>query len=270
MTASEVRTATAFRHPGAVTANSTVRTATFRDPALLLWGVAAACWMAILLLSVSAGAHPADHHHGLGHGALPSVAGIGAFAVTWMVMVGAMMLPTTVPMMRLVVAVTSRVPHARRIWTALGLSYLALWLGFGLAGLAAFSGVHAVVQRWPWLDDNSRLILAATLAGAAAFQFSGLKDRCLTACRDPISILRQHDERGAGAWRLGCRHGLNCLGCCSALMLLTFGAAAGSLVVMALLAAVMVAEATTRWGRRLVTPMGAVLLVAAVAVVLQI
>lgn len=69
---------------------------------------------------------------------------------------------------------------------------------------------------------------------------------------------------------VGWRHGLNCLGCCWALMLLTFGAGLGSLVVMALLTAVTVAETTTRWGRRLVTPVGAVLLVAAVAVVLQI
>jgi predicted metal-binding membrane protein len=269
MTASEVRTATAFRPSGELTANSTATTAAFRDPAPLLWGVAAACWTAILLLTEFGGTHPAGHHHGLGRTALPSVAGIGAFVLTWTVMVGAMMLPTTVPMSRLVVAVTSRVPHPRRARTVLGVSYLAGWLGFGLAGLAAFLGVQAVVQRWPWLDGNSRLILAATLAGAGAFQFSGLKHRCLTACRDPISMLRHHDERRAGVWWLGFRHGLNCLGCCWALMLLTFGAGAGSLIVMALLTAVMVTENTARWGRRLVTPVGAVLLVAAVAVVLQ-
>lgn len=265
MTASEVRTVTAVHRHGCHHGHA----AAFRDPAPLLLGVAAACWTAMLLLSVFAGAHPAGHHDGPGHSSLPSVAGIGAFAVTWTVMVGAMMLPTTVPMSRLVVAVTSRVPHPRRIRAVLGLSYLAVWLGFGLAGLAAFLGVRAGVQRWPWLDDNSRLILAAILAGAGAFQFSGLKDRCLAACRDPISMLRRHDEHGAGVWRLGWQHAFNCLGCCWALMLLVFGAGFGSLVVMVLLTAVMVAEKTTRWGRRLVTPVGAVLLVAAVAVVVQ-
>jgi len=258
-----------LRPPGELTANSTARTAAFRDPAPLLWGVAAACWTAILLLTVFGGTHSAGHHHGLGHTARPSVAGVGAFVSTWTVMVGAMMLPTTVRMSRQVAAVTSRVPRPRRARTVLGVSYLAVWLGLGLACLAASLGVHAVVQRWPWLDDNSRLILAATLAGAGAFQFSGLKDRCLTACRDPISMLPRHDERGAGVWRLGWRHGMNWLGCCWALMLLMFGAGVGSLVVMVLLTAVMVAESTTRWGRRLVTPVGAVLLVAAVAVVLQ-
>jgi predicted metal-binding membrane protein len=148
-------------------------------------------------------------------------------------------------------------------------SYLAVWLGFGLAGLAGSVGLHALLQRWPWLDGQSRLILAATLAGVGAFQFSRLKGRCLTACRDPLNMLRQHDERGGSVWRLGRQHALNCLGCCWALMLLMLGAGAGSLVVMMLLATVMVAENTTRWGTRLVTPVGAMLLVAAVAVVLQ-
>lgn len=68
---------------------------------------------------------------------------------------------------------------------------------------------------------------------------------------------------------MGWQHALNCLGCCWALMLLMVGAEVGGLVVMALLTAVIVAETTTRWGNRLVTPVGAVLLVAAVAVVLQ-
>ena len=82
-------------------------------------------------------------------------------------------------------------------------------------------------------------------------------------------MLRRHDERGAGVGRLGWQHALNCLGCCWALMLLMLGAGVGRLVVMVLLTAVMVGENTTRWGTRLVTPVGAVLLVAAVAVVLQ-
>jgi predicted metal-binding membrane protein len=177
-----------------------------------------------------------------------------------------MMLPTTVPMARLVAVVSARAPHPGRMRGALAASYLAVWSGFGLVALLVDTRVHAAVDRWPWLDQHAGLILAATLALAGAFQFSRLKDRCLTACRDPLGMLWRYYGRGPGrAWRLGLRHALSCLGCCWALMLLLFGMGVGSLAWMLLLTAVMVAEKTTHWGRRLTAPVGAGLLAAAAA-----
>lgn len=108
-------------------------------------------------------------------------------------------------------------PQPGRARSALLLSYLAVWARFGAVALAADTSVHATVDHWPWLDNHSGLILAATLALVGAFQFSSLKDRCLTACRDPLSMLWLHYRRGARAWRLGWHHALNCLGCCWAL-----------------------------------------------------
>lgn len=258
------------REDGAVTANLGGRSSVaVRDPAPLLWGFATACWTAALLLSLVGGAHVAGHHHAVGRGSLPGAAQVGGFLLTWTVMVGAMMLPTTVPASRHLVVASARTPHPGHARAVFAVLYLVVWLGFGLAGLAADLGVGAAVQRWPWLDGDSRLMFAAVVAGAGAFQFSRLKDRCLTACRDPVRMLGRDDRREAGVWRLGWHHALNCLGCCGALMLLMLGAGVASLVVMVLLTAVMVAETTTRWGKRLVTPVGAALLVAAVAVVLS-
>jgi predicted metal-binding membrane protein len=170
-----------------------------------------------------------------------------------------MVSPTTVPMARLVAVVSARIPHPGRRRGALTASYLAVWSGFGLVALLVDTRVHAAVDRWPWLDQHAGLVLAATLALAGAFQFSRLKDRCLTACRDPFSMLWRHYGRGAlQAWRPGIRPALNCLGCCWALMLLMFGRAPAAW--MMLLTAVMVAEKTTRWSRRLSAPVGVGLL----------
>ena len=235
-----------------------------RDPAVPLWTVAALCWIAAVTLAVAGGDELGHHDVVIEHSELPWAVRIGAYLSIWTVMIGAMMLPTTVPMARLVTAVSARTPDAGPVRTALAVAYLAVWAAFGIVALAGDAGVHAAVDRWPWLHEHPGLILAATLGLAGGFQFSALKDRCLSACRDPLSMLWRHYRRGPlGAWRLGLRHALSCLGCCWALMLLMFGTGVGSLAWMLLLTAIMVAEKTTRWGRRLSAPAGAVLLVAA-------
>jgi predicted metal-binding membrane protein len=54
-------------------------------------------------------------------------------------------------------------------------------------------------------------------------QFTALEDRCLDECRHPAVLLLSHYRRGApAALKLGARHGLFCLGCCWALMLVMF------------------------------------------------
>jgi predicted metal-binding membrane protein len=231
-----------------------------RDPAPMLWAIAILCWTASVVLAVG------DLHH-LHHGAdasvgIPDPGQVGAYAAIWVVMVGAMMLPTTVPMARLVASVSARVAAPGAILTTLYASYLVVWSGFGVLALAGDVGVRAAADRWAWLGGHRGLILAAALTLAGGFQFTRLKDRCLTACRDPMSMLWLHYRRGvAGGWRLGTRHALNCLGCCWALMLLLFGTGVGSLVWMLGLTAVMVAEKTARSGARLSAPVGAILLV---------
>ena len=135
--------------------------------------------------------------------------------------------------------------------------------GIPPSALAFDTTIHLLVHSWPWLAAHTGLILAGTLALVGAYQLSPMKDRCLTACRDPFGFLWQHYRRGVrGALRLGARHALWCTGCCWALMLLMFATGVGSLAWMLGLTGVMVAEKTTRWGARLVVPVGIALLVA--------
>lgn len=238
-----------------------------RRPARVIWAVAALCWSATVA-AVLLGADGYGHHDAvLAESGVPWYWRLPAFAAAWLVMVGAMMLPTTVPMLEAFWAVTRRAPRPAAARTGMVVPYLAVWLGFSGAALAADAAVHAAVDRWGWLATRPGLVLGATLVLAGGFQFSNLKKACLTACRSPVEVLWRHYRRtAAGAWALGVRHALLCLGCCWALMLVMFATGTGSLAWMLLLTAVMVAEKTTRPGARLATPVGVALIGGGLAV----
>jgi predicted metal-binding membrane protein len=76
-------------------------------------------------------------------------------------------------------------------------------------------------------------------------------------CRHPAGYLLRYYRRGtSAAFRLGAGHGVFCVGCCWALLLVAFAAGVANLWWMAALTAVMVFERTGRGGRRGVRPIG--------------
>src|SRR3954447_13337107 len=240
-----------------------------RDPAVGLWAVAGVCWAITFGLTVAGGSTAAHHDHVLEHDEHPWALRIGLFLAVWVVMLGAMMLPTLVPLARLFGPVSARSGHPRSARAGLYGGYLLVWVACAPLALLFDSGIHLVVHSWPWLGQREGLILAGALLAAGAYQLSPLKDRCLTACRDPFGFLWQHYRRGlSGGVRLGVMHGRWCLGCCWALMLVMFATGVGSLAWMLGLTGVMVAEKTTRWGARLVVPIGVVLLLAGLTLAL--
>ena len=86
---------------------------------------------------------------------------------------------------------------------------------------------------------------AAVVALAGLFQFSRLKDFCLERCRAPLGFILRRWRGPAphrAALAIGLDHGLYCVGCCWALMLLMFVTGTASLGWMLLLATVMAAE----------------------------
>jgi predicted metal-binding membrane protein len=51
------------------------------------------------------------------------------------------------------------------------------------------------------------------------------KQACLSSCRSPLAFVQRHggfQPAARGSVRLGVLHGLDCIGCCWALMLLLF------------------------------------------------
>jgi len=176
--------------------------------------------------------------------------------------VAAMMLPSSLPLIWLFEAASRSQEHVVRVRRAFLAGYAAVWTGFGALAFLGDDGVHHTVDAVPWLSERPWLIGGSVLALAGAFQFSDLKDRCLSKCRHPAPYLLAHYRRGAGAaFRLGSGHGIFCLGCCWALMLVMFAAGVAVLWWMAALTAVMVYEKTGRHGRAL-TPVVGIALVA--------
>jgi predicted metal-binding membrane protein len=183
------------------------------------------------------------------------------FCLAWQVMVIAMMLPSALPMLRLFRAASASAPRSGAALAAFIAGYLSLWGGFGAVALLQDVGIHRLVDRTPWLAAHPWLILGAALALAGGFQFSSLKERCLSVCRHPAAYLLRHYRRGVpGGFRLGWGHGIFCLGCCWALMLLMFAEGVANLTWMAALTTVMVYEKAGRRGDRVAPLVGFALL----------
>jgi predicted metal-binding membrane protein len=230
-----------------------------RDPAVAIHVAAAVCWAATAALAV-AGVPGGCHDAAAGtRGSEPSWP--LAFAL-WLLMVGAMMLPTVVPLARLFTRVTAGVGSPRAVRLTFLAGYLAVWSGFAALAMLGDGAVDRLVG-----GARTERVLAAALLVAGLYQLSRAKHACLSACRSPWAFLWQHYGRGLrGGWTLGLRHGLFCLGCCWALMLVMVAAGTASLLWMLALTGAMVVEKTARRGARLVVPLGVALVLAGAAV----
>ena len=239
-----------------------------RVPLAVAMAIAGAWILAVV--AQTSGSNELLHHDSLIHSDLPSWGALALFLVAWQTMIAAMMLPSSLPLLRLFAAASANQPRPQAVvWAFIG-GYALVWTTFGALAFTGDFVVHQAVHDVPWLRDHPWLIAAGVLLGAGAFQFSELKDRCLEKCRHPAAFLLRHYDRGVGAgFRLGRGHGMFCLGCCWALMLVTFAAGVANLWWMAALTALMVYEKTGDGGRRSVPVTGIVLLAWGVLVALH-
>jgi predicted metal-binding membrane protein len=236
-------------------------------PRPILVGIAAA-WAAAIAAQLAGAAALVHHDSLLAGGGPPLVLAALLSLLAWQVMIAAMMLPSSLPLVGLYARASARAPQRRWAMAAFLGGYALVWSAFGLAAFGADAGLHAAVNSSPWLSDHDWWIGGSVLALAGAFQFTKLKDACLDKCRHPAQFMMRYYGRGPGAGlRLGMRHGAFCVGCCWALMLVMFAAGVASLIWMALLTGVMIHEKTRPAGARGV-PVTGVALLAAASVVL--
>ena len=191
-----------------------------------------------------------------GNGAMAGAFGVAEFVLVlgmWCAMVLAMMLPTAGPMI-LTYADIAEAAAARREPVisppTLAAGYVAVWLGFALAATA----LQWMLARLSLLDPSmgavSGLFAGAILIGAGSYQFSAIKHACLTRCQRPFPFLFANwSAERRGVFRLGVRQGLDCLGCCWALMMVMFAVGVMNVVWMAALGLIMGIEKMSASGR---------------------
>jgi len=163
--------------------------------------------------------------------AMPSIHAWGlpdfmAMFVMWSVMMVAMMLPSATPMILLYVKINRNRELHGRIRNSGGLfsgGYLLVWIAFSVFATLLNWGLHLSGNLTSMMGRATPVVAGITLLGAGLFQFSPLKYACLNHCRSPIGFLLTHWREGRlGTVRMGIDHGLYCLGCCWALMVLLF------------------------------------------------
>jgi predicted metal-binding membrane protein len=148
--------------------------------------------------------------------------------VMWMVMMTGMMLPSVAPVILLYARVGRQAkaqaqPFAAAGWFAGG--YLLAWAGFSILAALLQAALNQAELLTPLIASAHNILGGTFLIIAGGYQWTPWKDHCLANCRAPLFFLQRHGgfrRRALPSLGLGLRHGLNCVGCCWALMLLLF------------------------------------------------
>jgi predicted metal-binding membrane protein len=215
------------------------------------------------LLAVAAGAWAVtgDRMGGMDAGPGTELGGIGWFAVVWVTMMAAMMLPSIAPMV---------LAHARvqiGATPAFVAGYLLTWGAVGTLGWALVEGVRSLDLGLLAWDEAGPYVAGGTILAAAVYQLSAPKHRSLRRCRNPRAFVSEHRRLGrVGAVRMGIEHGRVCVGSSWALMAALFALGVMSVGWMVLVAALIATEKLLPW--RTVATRGIAILLAVLGITL--
>jgi predicted metal-binding membrane protein len=231
-------------------------------PGLSLMALAAAGWAYVAYQAASMG----NMRSVVGGMAMGGIEGIVLFLFGWTVMMVAMMVPATLPLILLYrhLARQRLSPAQARIGTAVLLvGYIVVWTSAGLIVYAynAFTGAAgSLVAALP----------ALLLIIGGVYQFTPLKRICHARCSSPLFFLMHNWRSGAtGALRLGVIHGVDCLGCCAGIMVGLVALGMMNVAWMLTAAVIIFAEKTIPDSHRVARPLG-VLMVAGGSVLLVV
>ena len=184
-----------------------------------------------------------------------NAADFGFAVLMWSVMMIGMMAPSVAPTILLYATVgrfyaaqsrsvaAPAKPFAATGWFAAG--YFLAWIIFSVGAALAQTALTSAMLVTPMLKSASMPLSGAVLVIAGLYQWSPWKVACLKQCRAPLSFIQSHGgfkPEASASLRLGLRHGLYCVGCCWALMLLLFVLGVMNLVWIAALAALVLIE----------------------------
>jgi predicted metal-binding membrane protein len=194
-----------------------------------------------------------------------SAANVVSILLMWAVMMAAMMLPSALPMILAFGHLSARSGEVARSRLFIA-GYLLVWIGFSAAAAVSQWALQALDWVEPMNASTSAPLSGVLLVIAGAYQFTPLKKSCLANCRTPFAFLLGEWKPGVvGAFRMGLRHGLFCMGCCWAVMALLFVGGVMNLAWIAALSIVVAIEKMAPRGEQLAALLGIALIVAGAA-----
>ncbi len=189
----------------------------------------------------------------------------------WAAMMAGMMLPSAAPAV-LIFARVARSgeapdrPVLRAYLFAAG--YVLCWTAFSVAATLLQALLARAALMTPMMELATPWLAAAVFLLAGAYQWSALKRACLERCRTPAAWIVENWRRGArGALHMGVAHGIYCVGCCWALMLILFAGGVMSLWCIAALSVFVLVEKLGPFGARGDRAVGVVLVAVAASLV---
>ena len=189
----------------------------------------------------------------------PDVGGFFQIFSMWILMSAAMMAPTALPAFAVYEELGDNV-EINLLRLLIG--YLTVWIVFSF--FAAVSQMALFIYGYL---DNLGQVTSSKLSGlilffAGIYQFTSLKQACLAKCRRPLTFFMQYFDQGPLA--NGLRLGAVCLGCCWALMLISFVGGVMNLAFMGLATFLMIIEKLPQYGRFLTMPLGLILILSGI------
>jgi predicted metal-binding membrane protein len=196
----------------------------------------------------------------------PKLAGVWLMFMMWSVMMVAMMLPSASSMILTYAAMVRSRPDSSAYapWIFAG-SYLVIWTLFSAAATAG----QLLLENASLLYGASRTtsaVGAVLLIVAGLYQLTPFKNVCLAHCRSPLGFFMTEWRSGvSGAFIMGLKHGMHCLGCCWMLMGLLFVFGAMNLIWIAALSILVLLEKLAPFGHTIARASGVAMLVGAIA-----
>ncbi len=178
-----------------------------------------------------------------------SLADWATVGAMWVAMVAAMMLPSALPVLLTYADLAGE--HAGRgervvSPVVLALGYLATWIVYAIVATLAQGVLTQARLLTPAGVPVSLVLTGTTLIAAGLYQFSPLKLGCLERCRAPFPYFADRwSDRTGVVFRQGIEQGIDCLGCCWALMGVMFAVGVMNVVWIALLGVFAVIEKVT-------------------------
>jgi predicted metal-binding membrane protein len=192
----------------------------------------------------------------MGSMAMGGIGGTVLFLSAWALMMVAMMVPATLPLILLYRTIArDRLSgvRARVSMAALLVGYIGVWTAVGLP-------VYAYALFAEGAGSLATVLPALLLVVGGIYQFTPLKRICHARCSSPLFFLMQNWRPGAtGALRLGVLHGIDCLGCCAGLMVGLVALGMMNLAWMLTATVIIFAEKTIPNSHRIARPLGVVM-----------